>query len=110
MRKKVLSYLGFAAKSRNLVTGYNTCVMTMNKKKLRLLILAQDVSDNTREKLEREALKSGVPYRTYGSIEELSSITGNDNKGIFGITDNHFAKIIKLAIDSEQSCNQEVFE
>ena len=29
---KVYSYLGFAAKSRNLVTGYNTCEMMIKKK------------------------------------------------------------------------------
>ena len=44
MENKVLSYLGFAAKARKLVTGYNTCIYMMEKKKIRLLVLAEDLS------------------------------------------------------------------
>ena len=39
MENKVLSYLGFAARARKLVTGYNTCLYMMEKKKIRLLLL-----------------------------------------------------------------------
>lgn len=109
MRKKIYSYLGFAARSRNLVTGYNTCIMAMQKKQLKLLILACDLSDNSIEKLVREAEKTGTSYRIYGSVQELSHITGKDNKGVFGITDRNFADIIGQEIDKEQSLNQEVF-
>ena len=38
VRNKVESYLGFAARSRNLITGYNTCIMMMAKRKVKLLI------------------------------------------------------------------------
>lgn len=109
MRKKIDSYLGFAAKSRNLITGYNTCITAMKKHKLKLLILACDLSDNSIEKMKKEAAKSGIPYKIYGSTAELSAITGNDNKGIFGITDRNFADIISQEIEKEQSLNQEVF-
>ena len=51
MRKKVDSYLGFAAKSRNLVSGYHTCLHAIKQKKLRLLILSEDLSENTVKKL-----------------------------------------------------------
>ena len=109
MRKKTESYLGFAARSRNLVTGYNTCIMAMKKRKLKLLILASDLSENSIEKLVKEAEKSGTSYKIYGSVEGLSQMTGNDNKGVFGITDRNFADIISQEIDREQSLNQEVF-
>lgn len=106
--KKVHSYLGFAAKSRNMVTGYNTCIFQMNKRKVRLLILANDISDNTMDKMMTELRKSGTDYRIYGTIDELSRVTGNDNKGIYGITDAKFADIIRKEIDKELS-DREVF-
>ena len=109
MRKKIESYLGFAARSRNLVTGYNTCIMAMQKRKLKLLILASDLSENSIEKLVKEAEKTSTSYKIYGSVEGLSHITGNDNKGVFGVTDRNFADIISQEIDKEQSLNQEVF-
>lgn len=83
--------------------------MAMQKKQLKLLILACDLSENSIEKLIREAEKTSTSYRIYGSVQELSHITGKDNKGVFGITDRNFADIIGQEIDKEQSLNQEVF-
>lgn len=109
MRQKILSYLGFATKSRNLINGYNTCVAAMSKRKIKLLIMAEDVSDNTAKKLLGEAIKNKVEYRVYGKIDELSQITGNENVGILGITEENFAKVILEEIDKSQSYEKEVF-
>ena len=101
MRKKVDSYLGFAAKSRSLVSGYQTCLHTIKHRKLKLLIFAEDLSENTMKKLSRVADESGVPVRVYGHSEELSQITGNQDRGIFGITDGNFAEAIMKEIDGK---------
>ena len=107
-RNKVFSYLGFAARSRNLITGYNTCIMMMAKRKVRLLILAEDLSENTIEKMLTQCNKNKVEYRIFGNSDDLSHITGKSGKGIFGITDKHFAEIICKEIDLIQS-EREVF-
>jgi len=101
MRKKVDSYLGFAAKSRNLVSGYHTCLHSIRQKKLKLLILSEDLSDNTVKKLSRLANENEVPMRIYGKSEELSKTTGSQERGIFGITDGNFADAILKEIDGE---------
>ena len=103
MENKVLSYLGFAAKARKLVTGYNTCIYMMEKKKIRLLILAEDLSENSVKKMVSASEKHKVPCRIYGAGEQLSKITGTAGKGIFGITDENFAKVISDGIDHIQS-------
>ena len=107
-RSKVESYLGFAAKARKLSTGYNTCLFMMEKRKIKLLILAGDLSENSREKMTAAADKQGVPYRIYGKIEDLSHITGTEGKGIFGLADDNFAKVILSEID-RQSLEEELF-
>lgn len=101
MEKKIASYIGFAKKSRNLLTGYNTCIFAINKKKLKLLILSEDLSENTVKKLTKLATDHGVPFRIYGKTEELSKITGSDHRGIYGITDVNFADVILKEIDKE---------
>lgn len=106
--EKIQSYLGFAARSRSMVTGYNTCIFQMKKKKVFLLILANDISPNTMDKMMSEIRRSGTDYRVYSTIDELSQVTGNDNKGIYGITDKRFADIIRSEIDKELS-DREVF-
>ena len=101
MRKKVDSYLGFAAKSRNLVSGYHTCLYGIRQKKLKLLILSEDLSENTVKKLTKLSEENGIPSRVYGKSGELSKATGNQERGIFGITDKNFADIILREIDGE---------
>lgn len=108
IRNKVESYLGFAARSRNLITGYNTCIMMMEKRKVRLLILAEDLAENTVEKMLTQCKKNKIEYRIFGNSDDLSHITGKSGKGIFGITDKHFAEIICKEIDLIQS-EREVF-
>ena len=51
MRSKVESYLGFAKKSGNLMSGSNTCIFVMAKGKVRLVILADDISENSEKKM-----------------------------------------------------------
>lgn len=101
--KKINSYLGFASKSRNMVTGYNTCIMTLAKKKIKLLIIASDLAPNTIEKMIKECKKNKVEYRIYSDTFDLSQVTGKDNKGIYGILDDNFAKVICREIDEIQS-------
>ncbi|WP_312653509.1 L7Ae/L30e/S12e/Gadd45 family ribosomal protein [Aminipila sp.] len=103
MRKKIDSYLGFAKRSRNLIMGYNTCLLSMSKKKLKLLILASDVSENTMKKLVNAAIEWKVVYRIYGTCDELSQACGTTGRGVFGITDQNFANVILKEIDEDQS-------
>ena len=103
VRNKVESYMGFAARSRNLITGYNTCIMMMGKRRVKLLILSEDLAENTIKKMVSECNRNKVEYRIFGNSDDLSHITGKSGKGIFGITDNHFAEIICKEIDKIQS-------
>ena len=102
MENKIASHLGFAAKARKLVTGYNTCIYMMEKKKIRLLILTEDLAENSVKKMVSAAEKYRVPCKIYGNREQLSKITGNVDKGIYGITDDNFAKVISEGIERIQ--------
>ena len=66
MNRKVISYLGFAKKSGNLLTGVNTCSFAMAKGKVKLMILAEDISENSRKKIMKEIRKYGVNHIEYG--------------------------------------------
>lgn len=103
MRSKLASYMGFAKRSRNLVMGFNTCVLSMAKKKVKLLIIAADIAENSGKKIEKEAKKHQVPYRIYGTTDELSAMAGTGGRSIFGITDQNFADVILKEIDKDAS-------
>ena len=107
--KKLLSYMGFAARARKLASGYNTCVFTMEKGKVRLLIIAEDLAENSKKKMISAAGKYNVKYRIFGDSEEMSRMTGTAGKGIFGITDENFANVILKEIDHIEALEREVF-
>ena len=103
---KVLSLMGFAAKSRNLLTGYNTCSLQIQKNKIKVIILAEDLADNSKEKMVGLCKREGVKFYEFSTMEELSHITGKSNSGIFGITDEGFGAAISKEIDSIQSTKE----
>jgi ribosomal protein L7Ae-like RNA K-turn-binding protein len=100
VENKVLSYMGFAARARKLVTGYNTCIYMMEKKKIKLLIITEDLAENSAKKMVSAAERYSVPCKIYGTKEQLSRRTGNVDKGIYGILDDNFAKVIAEAMDN----------
>ncbi len=91
--------MGFAARARKIVSGYNTVVFTTEHGKSKLIILAEDLADNSKDKMISLAERCKVPYRVYGGIEEMSHITGEMGKGIFAVTDKGFKEAILKEID-----------
>lgn len=77
--------------------------------KIKLLIITEGISDNSKKKLISQAEKRNVEYRIYGNADEISHVTGNDGKGVFGILDPGFAKVITEEIDKEKAVDEEVF-
>ena len=101
MNRKVISYLGFAKKSGNLLTGVNTCTFAMVKGKVKLMILAEDISENSRKKIMKEIRKHGVNHIEYGSSDEMSHAVGASGRTVFAICDKGFAEAIMKEIQRE---------
>lgn len=100
MNSKALKLMGFAKKSGNLVSGVNTCTFSMNRKKVKLMILAEDISEGSEKKIMKEIRKAGVDYIKAGSIDEMSHATGAEGRSVFGILDSNFAEAILKEIRS----------
>ena len=99
MRDIIESYMGFARKARAIVVGTDTCIISMKKKNIKLLIIAGDAAANSIEKLRNAAISNGVDFRVFSNKEKLSSYVGMQNKIAFGITDSGFANAILKEID-----------
>lgn len=107
MNTKFESYMGFAAKSGNLCAGTNTCIYEMKKKKIKLLVIAGDVSDNTKDKITGAARSANVDFEIFETADNLSAMTGKPGKGVFGIKDNNFAGLIKNEIVNSRRCSSD---
>ena len=107
---KMLSYLGFARKSGNLMRGYNTCLSLVESGKVRLLIVAEDGAEGTKKRFRQKCAVSGTAFRIYGNSDELSRMTGGGGT-VYAVTDENFANVIIREIDLTGSegemCNDE---
>lgn len=94
MNRKVISYLGLARRAGKLRSGLNTCTFEMSKGRARLVILAEDISENARKKIMKEIRRYGVPCITCGTSEELSHAVGEQGRSVFAICDRGFAEAV----------------
>lgn len=100
MKNKVLTLIGFAKKSGNLVSGVNTCTFSMNKGRVKLMILAGDISAGSEKKIMKEIRKADVKFLKYSTIDELSHAAGEVGRSVFGVLDENFAVSILREVDS----------
>ncbi|MBN2795885.1 MAG: ribosomal L7Ae/L30e/S12e/Gadd45 family protein [Clostridia bacterium] len=94
MQNKLLTMLGFAQKSGNLVSGENTVELYLPKRKISLVIITTDASENTRERFVSMAERYQVPYIIWGDREILSHAIGKYNRAVYGVTNKKFSREI----------------
>lgn len=103
LSEKLAGYLGFAAKARKLQGGYNTCLFLIQKRKAKLVIIAEDAADGTKDKISGKARSAGVKCVVFADSDDLSYVTGQRSGMVFTITDDNFAKTISWEIDRIRS-------
>jgi ribosomal protein L7Ae-like RNA K-turn-binding protein len=91
----VIKLLGLAHRAHKLSFGASATLTALQKGKARGVILALDISDNTRVKIENAAQTKHVPVIRFGSKNSLGSRFGREELGVIGVLDNEFAKGIK---------------
>ena len=100
LERKLASYMGFAAKAGKIAAGTNTCIFTMAKGKAMLLIVSEDLAENSREKLIAAARQNRVEHRVFGHADDLAHYTGKYGAGAFCVADRNFAEVIVQTIDN----------
>ena len=103
LSNKLSGYLGFAARARMISTGYNTALFLISRRKAKLIIIAEDASEGTKDKISGKARSCGSECIVFGTSEELSRITGSSQSMVFTVTDKNFAKTISGEIDRIRS-------
>ncbi len=88
---KLLSLLGFAQKSGKLTTGEDGCTLGIKRGKVKFFIIAQDSSNNTKDRFEHLCKQNQIPYYIGFSKDELSAAIGKSNRSVYGIMDRGFA-------------------
>lgn len=89
------SFLGLVQKSGNMVSGYNNCVSEIKADKCNIVLIAEDASDNTRDKFVSLCVSKNIPYIIYGSMDRLGESIGKSSKSILAIKNENMSKVVK---------------
>lgn len=101
-KDKVLSMLGLAARSRNVVSGGFATEAAVKEGKAVLVIIAEDASGNTRKKYSNMCDFYKVPCAIHGTKVVLGHSMGKDERSVLAVTDEGFADSIRKHLgDSE---------
>lgn len=97
-RQKAINLLGLAERARKLVTGTETVISSIKKGKVKAVILASDIHENTAEKVVRTAKNNDVPIIDIFSFDEISKAIGKKRK-VLALTDSGFYKALAKRIN-----------
>lgn len=97
-RQKALNLLGLAMRAGKIVAGTETVIADLSKSKLKMVIIANDLHENTLEKVNRACQKSNVQVVNVFSAAELEHAIGKKRK-VLGLTDNGFSKALVKRIN-----------
>lgn len=91
---KILSLLGLAVRSGNLVSGEFMTEKAVKGRKARLVIVSKEASDNTKKKFSNMCSFYEVPLYFYETMEELGHCIGKTFRASLAVTDEGLAKNI----------------
>ena len=89
---KIFSMLGLCMKAGKLAYGSDMVEEKIKHKQVSMVIIAEDASDNTKEKFRRITNQNELRLYFFSTIEELSHKIGKNNKAVLGVMDKNFAE------------------
>ena len=99
--RKVLGTLGMAMKAGEVVSGEFMTEKAIRDGQARLVIVAEDASDNTKKKFSNSCHFYHIPYTEFGEKEALGKAIGKQYRATVAVTDAGFAKSLSKKLDLE---------
>lgn len=99
MKNKFLSLLGLGKRAGYLTTGETGCELSIKKKNSKLIVVAEDASDNTKKKFNNMCKSKNVDIVMTSTKEELGQILGKGIVAVISVNDGEFGKALKQKLD-----------
>ena len=101
MNDKVISLLGLAERAGKIASGEFAAEKAVKTGKARLIIVAEDASDNTKKKFSDMCKYYQVPIACYSQKELLGHGIGKEFRASLAVLDGGFAKAIEKQLDNK---------
>ena len=94
---KIYSFLGLATRAGKIVSGDDSTLLDLKKGNIKLVIVANDASDNTKKLFKDKASYRNIPYVYFSDKLQLGYAIGKAPRATLGVKDINFAnKILEL--------------
>ncbi|NLU50332.1 MAG: 50S ribosomal protein L7ae [Syntrophomonadaceae bacterium] len=100
MKKNVYQIIGFAQKAGQVSSGTMAAKTSLLRKRARLLIMAEDISETTKESLVTTCQKQNIPWLLFGDKYRLGTCIGKAYRVAVTINDDGFARAILEALET----------
>ena len=100
---KALSLISLATKAGKTASGEFCTEKEVKSGKAELVIVADDASDNTKQKFKNMCEFYEVPIYFYGDKDTLGHAMGKEFRASLAVTDPGFAKGIAKHLDAEKN-------
>ena len=100
---KALSLISLATKAGKTASGEFCTEKEVKSGKAEIVIVAEDASDNTKQKFKNMCEFYEVPIYFYGDKDTLGHAMGKEFRASLAVTDPGFAKGIAKHIEAEQN-------
>ena len=100
---KALSLISLATKAGKTASGEFCTEKEVKSGKAELVIVADDASDNTKQKFKNMCEFYEVPIYFYGDKDTLGHAMGKEFRASLAVIDHGFANGIKKHLDVEQN-------
>jgi ribosomal protein L7Ae-like RNA K-turn-binding protein len=95
--EKWLSIVGLAYRARKIISGEELVIKDIRNRSAKLVLLAEDGSQNTRKKVMDKCNFYNVPFRIVCDRQRLGNAIGKSERVVVGVNDKGFAaKLIAL--------------
>lgn len=95
INNKIYGLLGLTAKAGKLSFGTDSCLDMIAKKKIKLVIVAEDSSERTINNFKEKCEQNNIDFYIWGNKEDISKSIGKINKAVIGIKDKNLAGAVK---------------
>ena len=95
--RKILGLLGLCTRAGKTVFGTEACQEAIIRKKLKLILIAEDAAERTKKNFIYKCEGTNIPVVIFSNIQEISKAIGQNNKAVIGIKEKNLAnEIIKI--------------
>lgn len=108
MTQNTKGVIGLAARARKIVIGTNNVITAIRSRKTRLVLIATDVSDNTRKTLTDKAAYYSVKAESAdATVKELGKAVGHDRAAAVAFLDGNFIKAYRKSLSDSNTLDEE---